>query len=228
LLERSIQLDPGFATAYAVATWCIAWRILNGWSDDLARDGHRCIAFARQAVELAKDDAATLAFAGYSQAIVVGALDEGIALIDRAVALNPNLARAWTMSAVVHVLLGNPELALDHNARAMRLSPRDVVLHLMMHTSARACFYAGRYDEAIEWSTKAMQQSPLGHDQSLVHLIASYALTQRQAEAEAALDRLRQISPAIRLSNLWQAARLRRPDDIARLKEGLRIAGMAE
>jgi adenylate cyclase len=228
LLDRSIELDPKFATAYGVATWCIAWRLINGWSDDLAKDAGRCGTLARQAVELAKDDAAVLAWAGYSLAIVLGALDEGIALLDRAVALNPNLARAWGMSAVVHILLGNPEVAIEHNERAMRLSPRDTVFHLIMHTTARACFYAGRYDEAIAWSTKAMQESPHGQDQSLIHLIASYALTQRQAEAEAALAKHQHINPQARLSNLWQAMRLRRPDDVARLKEGLRIAGMPE
>ena len=96
--------------------------------------------------------------------MVLGQLDEGIALLNRALTLNPNLARAWTMSAVVNNLLGNPEVAIEHNERAMRLSPRDNIFHLMLHTSARACFYAGRYDEAIAWSTKAMQASPHGHE----------------------------------------------------------------
>jgi tetratricopeptide (TPR) repeat protein len=228
LLDKSIELDPEFATAYGVAAWCIAWRLVNGWSNDLVKDAGRCGALARRAVELAKDDAAVLAWAGYSLALVVGALDEGMALLDRAVSLNPNLARAWTMSAVVLILVGNPEVAIARAERAMRLSPRDTAFHLIMHTCARACFYAGRYDEAITWSTKAMQESPHGHDQSLIHLIASYALTQRQSEAEAALELNRSISTQTRLSQLWQPTRLRRPDDVARLKEGLRIAGMPE
>ena len=201
---------------------------LNGWSDDAVKDSGRCGALARRAVELAKDDAAVLTWAGYSLALVVGALDEGMTLLDRAVALNPNLARAWTMSAVVNIFIGNPEVAIERADRAMRLSPRDTAFHLIMHTRARACFYARRYDEAIAWSTKAMQELPHGHDQSLIHLISSYALTQRQSEAEAALALHRQISTQTRISQLWQLTRLRRPDDVARLKEGLRIAGMPE
>ena len=73
-----------------------------------------------------------------------------------------------------------------------------------------------------------MQATQHGQDQSLLHLIASYALTQKQAEAKEALAKQQQMHPQVRLSNLWQAARLRRPDDIARLKEGLRLAGMPE
>ncbi len=231
LLNRSIELDPKFAAAYASATWCLAWRVVNFWTDDLATDAARCGVLARQAVDLAPDDANVLSLAGYSLAQVVGAFDEGIALINRAVSLNPNLARAWALSAVVHIFIGKPETAIEHNERAMRLSPRDIVLYLMMHTTARACFYCGRLDEAIAWSTRAMRESPHAHEGSILHLAASYALTQRPQDATAALAKFLEIHPQARLSNLWQLSQLRAlraPDLVAKLKEGLRLAGMPE
>jgi adenylate cyclase len=230
LLNRSIELDPKFAAAYAGATWCLAWRVVNFWTDDLAADAARCGVLARQAVDLAPDDANVLSVAGYSLAQVTSAIDEGIVLINRAVSLNPNLARAWFISAVVHIFIGKPETAIEHNERAMRLSPRDVVLHLMMHTMARACFYCGRLDEAIAWSTRAMQESPHGHEGSMLHLAASYAFTERQEEATSALAKFLTVHPQARLSNLWllQPSRLRAPDHAAKLKEGLRLAGMPE
>jgi TolB-like protein len=231
LLNRSIELDPKFAAAYAYATWCLAWRLVNFWTDDLATDAARCGVLARQAVDLAPDDANVLSLAGYSLAQVVGAFDEGIALINRALSLNPNLARAWAMSAVVHIFIGKPETAIEHNERAMRLSPRDIVLHIMMHTTARACFYCGRLDEAIAWSTRAMRESPHAHEGSMLHLAASYALTQRPQDATAALAKFLAIHPQARLSNLWQLSQLRAvraPDLVAKLKEGLRLAGMPE
>ena len=231
LLNRSIELDPKFAAAYAGATWCLAWRVVNFWTDDLATDAARCGVLARHAVDLAPDDANVLSLAGYSLAQVAGAFDEGLALIDRAVSLNPNLARAWFISAVVQIFIGKPETAIEHNERAMRLSPRDIVLHLMMHTMARACFYCERLDEAIAWSTRAMRESPHGQEGSLLHLAASYALTQRQEEANSALAKFLAIHPQARLSNLWQLSQLRAvraPDLVAKLKEGLRLAGMPE
>ncbi|MBR1148061.1 adenylate/guanylate cyclase domain-containing protein [Bradyrhizobium sp. AUGA SZCCT0431] len=228
LLKRAIELDPKFAAAYANSTWCLAWRLVNDWTNDLATDAARCGVLARQAVDLAPDDANVLSLAGFSLAQVVGAFDEGIALINRAVSLNPNLARAWALSAVVHIFIGKPETAIQHNELAMRLSPRDIGLHLMMHTTARACFYAGRLDEAIAWSTRAMRESPHGQDTSMLALIASYALTQRQEDATAALTKYLAIHPQARLGNLWQLSRLRSPDHVAKLKEGLRLAGMPE
>ena len=63
--------------------------------------------------------------AGIALAFVVGDLDDGAALIDRALVLNPNLAWAWFFSGWVKVWLGEPEVAIEREARAMRLSPHD-------------------------------------------------------------------------------------------------------
>jgi hypothetical protein len=52
-------------------------------------------------------------------------------LIDRALALNPNLTTAWYASGWVRAFLGKTDLAIDHVARAMRLSPLDPLMFLM-------------------------------------------------------------------------------------------------
>ena len=55
----------------------------------------------------------------------VGDLDGGIALLDRALVLNPNLAAAWFLGGFLRVWRGEPDDAIEHFARAMRLSPLD-------------------------------------------------------------------------------------------------------
>ena len=63
---------------------------------------------------------------GFALAYVVGEVDEGATLMtDRALVLNPNLAWAWLFSGWVKVCLGEPEVAIEHVDRAMRLSPND-------------------------------------------------------------------------------------------------------
>ena len=42
------------------------------------------------------------------------------------------------------------------------------------------------------------------------------------------MARLRQLDPALRISNLKDLIPLRRPEDLARLAEGLRKAGLPE
>jgi hypothetical protein len=47
-------------------------------------------------------------------------------------------------------------------------------------------------------------------------------------EAGRAMERLRQIDPTLRISNLKDRHPIRRPADLARLADGLRIAGLPE
>jgi hypothetical protein len=57
---------------------------------------------------------------------------------------------------------------------------------------------------------------------------ASSALAGQLAEAQKAMTRLRQLDPALRVSNLHDFLPLRRPEDLEKLSEGLRLAGLPE
>jgi len=57
---------------------------------------------------------------------------------------------------------------------------------------------------------------------------AANALVGRQLEAEKAMAHLRAIDPEMRMSTVKGWVPLRRPDDLARLEDGLRKAGLPE
>jgi hypothetical protein len=59
-------------------------------------------------------------------------------------------------------------------------------------------------------------------------MAASHALAGRADEARRAMDRLRQLDPALRISNLRDLLPLHRPQDLALLTDGLRRAGLPE
>lgn len=59
-------------------------------------------------------------------------------------------------------------------------------------------------------------------------LAASHALAGRMAEAQRAMDHLRQLDPALRLSNLADWLPIHRPENLATLVDGLRRAGLPE
>src|SRR5262249_18592333 len=84
-------------------------------------------------------------------------LNAGAAFIDRALVLNPNLAAAWYYSGFVRVWLGQPDTAIDHIARAMRLSPLDPITRSFRNATAHAHFCAGRYDQASLWAEMVLQ-----------------------------------------------------------------------
>jgi adenylate cyclase len=229
LLYRAIDLDPNFAAAYGLATHCYCFRKSYGpW--DLGREfsiaeTHR---LARRAVELGKDDALALCCAGYAFAYVVRELEDGAAFIDQALALNPNLARAWNLSGWVRIWLGHPDIAIEHLARAMRLSPLDPTFHVMQAATASAHFFAGRYDEASSWALRALREQPNNLD--VIGLLAmSDALAGRPDEARAGMTRLVQLSPGRRLSNINdRMPPYRRPGDRAKVLEAARKAGLPE
>jgi adenylate cyclase len=228
LFNCAIELDPEFASAYGMAAWCYVRPKASGWMIDPANEIAETARLARRAVELGKDDAVALAASGSALAYVVRDLDTGVALIDRALALNPNLAAAWYFGGWVKIWLGEPDAAIERLARAMRLSPLDPQMPRMQTAMASAHFFAGRYDEASSWMEMALREAP-DFQTALRIAAASNALAGRLEPARKAAARLRGLHPALRVSNLRDVwGPYRRPEDIARYEEGLRKAGLPE
>jgi adenylate cyclase len=80
---------------------------------------------ARRALTLANDDAVALYSGGWALVHVADSFDECAAAIDRALTLNPNMTNAWHLSAWMKIYIGEPDKAIEHFARAMRLNPLD-------------------------------------------------------------------------------------------------------
>jgi TolB-like protein len=227
LFSKATDFDPNFASAYGMGAWCYIWRKLNGWTIDSEQETAEGARLAKRAVELGKDDAVALARGGHALAWFSRDLDVAAASIDRALMLNPNLAAAWNLSGWVRAYRGELDLAIAHHARAMRLSPLDPILYNMHVGTAFAHFLAGRYDEASSWAQRALHEQP-NYPAANRILAASHALAGQLMEAQQAMARLRELDPALRVSNLTEVFPLRRPEDLAKFTDGLRKAGLPE
>jgi TolB-like protein/DNA-binding SARP family transcriptional activator len=228
LFYKAIDHDPDFASAYGMAAFCYCHRKTNGWIVDHAREMAETARLARRAVELDKNDAVALTWGGFSLAYAVRELDVGVAFIDRALTLNPNLANAWMASGFARNWLGKPDLAIEHLARAMRLSPLDPYTNLRTQTgTAHAHFFAGRYDEASSWVAMVLRELP-DFQIALRIAAASYALAGRVEDAKRLRERLQRLDPALRISNLHDELGPYRPEHLARYVEGLRAAGFPD
>src|SRR3990170_4226052 len=112
-------------------------------------------------------------------------------------------------------------------AQAMRLSPLDPEMYRMQAGMAVAHLFAGRFDEASSWAGKSFRDLPTFL--MVVALIAaSHALAGRTDEARRAMQHLRQLDPALRISNITDFIPIHRPQDLAIFSEGLRKAGLPE
>ena len=202
-------------------------RKAGGWYADREAEAAEAVRLARLAAQLGKDDAVALSSAGNTFAFMVGDHDEAKVLTDRALALNPNSAWAWLWSSWVQVWLGESEAAIDRVSRALRLNPTDPHSYSMYSVLAHAHFFAGRYADALSWAEKAIRERP-GFRLTNCVAAASNALAGRPAEAKRAMERVRQLDPSLNASTLQILFPLRRPEDLARLAEGLRLAGLPE
>jgi adenylate cyclase len=226
-LNKAIELDPDFAAAYGLAAYCYSIRKASGWVINCEQEIATVSRLGRKAVDLGKDDAAALSTGGHALAYVVEDLDAGTRFIDRALELNPNLASAWFMSGWLRVWRGEPDIAIAHFTRFQRMSPLDPLLVRMNSGVAFAHVLAGRYDDGASHAEQALSDDPNSH-QGLRMAAISNALAGRIERARKAVARLRQIDPALRISNLRNLTPLRRLEDVARVAEGMRKAGLPE
>src|SRR5262249_35545093 len=160
--------------------------------NDREADARKGINFARRALEVAGDDPGILANA----AIALGYFGENagamMALIDRALMLNPNFARGWHLSGTLRFWAGQSDIAIEHFGAALRLSPRTRVGTTFSVIGATH-FLARRFDEAVPKLLVATQEDP-SFPNPYRYLAACYAHMGQLDEAREIVSRLRAIS----------------------------------
>jgi TolB-like protein len=227
LFYQAIELDPEFARPYALAAGCYLMRKANGWITDRAAEIAETERLARLGADLGRTDAVALAWSAHALGHVVGDIKIGIALIDHALLLNPNLAVAWQRSGWLRIYAGDCELAIEHLKRAMRLNPLDPLMHLAHSAMAFGYFLLEDVDEGSVWAERALHLRS-NWPPALRVLAMSNALAGREQAARQAMGRLRLIQPGLRVSNLHEQNLLHRPEHMARYIEGMRKAGLPE
>jgi adenylate cyclase len=227
LFRKAIELEPDYAVAYATAAFWHVALISFGWSEDRAREVKDAITFARKALELNKDDALVLTQAGYTLAYIANELEESADLLKRATTEDPNYALAWNFRGLVNVFLGNYEDAIVYLRRALRLSPFDPWVFTTHNGLAYASLFSGRHDEATAWAETSVRVNPdyLG---SRRISMACYSISGRIDAAKAAWEVARRMDPTQRISDIRQRYPIRRDEDVARLAQAFRLAGMPE
>jgi adenylate cyclase len=217
LLDQAIACDPEFGPALALAAAFHMNSHAFRWSEDPEDNRRKGLELGRRALLVAGDDPAVLVNAAFALGYFGEDINAMIALVDRALALNPSFARGWHVSGTLRLWAGQLDLAIEHERTSMRLSPRaragwslDIIGH--------AHFFSRRFAEAVETLLLAIQEDP--RTVSYHCLIASYAHMGRLEEAREALSRLR-IDPLVMPAYLHF---LRIPQHRDLLVSGLRLA----
>jgi TolB-like protein/class 3 adenylate cyclase len=218
LLEQAIERDPQYGPALAWAAVCcmrLRYDARGPEADRLREKGEN---FARRALEVAGEDPGPLAQAAVTLATFGEDVGTMIALIDRALALNPNSARTWHISGNLRLIAGQPDIAIEHENAAMRLSPRARIGSSLAVIGA-AHFLARRFHEAVPKLLLAIQEDP-AFPYAYRFLAACYAHMGLIDEARQIVVRLRAITSVL----IGDASFLRNIDHREFFLSGLRLA----
>ena len=146
LLEQAIAIDRHYAPALSWAAICHMRRVRD-LPEEPETNRRKAIDLARQALEVGENDPDILANAAFVLAQFGEDIGAMIALVDRALALNPSYARGWFMSGILRTFAGEHDLAIEHVETALRLSPRER-MGTPLEVIGMAYFFKHRFDEA--------------------------------------------------------------------------------
>jgi len=226
LYREATSLDDEFADAYA--GYARAALFLWTHSYDVVLAGavarHRLYDAAGRALALNPRLPRALAVLAEVQS-TDGEHDAAIRSARRAVELGPNDAEAYAALAATLVYAGLPSEAVEAAETALRLDPKPPASVLLI--VGLALFLDEQYDRAIEAFEQA-RDLQTGLHEPIAFLAMAYAQAGRQEQAEHEIEVLRHL-PSLSLQFYRvMFAHHRRPEDLARILEGLRKAGLPE
>jgi adenylate cyclase len=217
-MEQAIERDPRYGPAIASAAVCCVRLCSDGTSQDPEGDRRKGGDFARRALQVAGDDPGVLANVAMALAYFGEDIGTMMALVDRALALNPSFARGWYISGILRKFAGQNDLAIEHAEASLRLSPRGR-FGSVFYVIGGAHFLSRRFDEAVPKLLLAIQDSP-NFPLPYRYLAACYAHMGRLDEAREIVARLRAITPLV----VHDATIFRNPGQRELFLSGLRLA----
>jgi adenylate cyclase len=159
LLEKALKIDPKYPLALALAGWCHAQRSVYNWADDIAESQAMARSLAERAADLSGDDPLILAVLGAVHTFV---RNYGTArvLLERALALDPNCAWAWSRLGWIDNYSDQPKNAIEKFERALRLSPIDPMNFNNYAGLGSAYEISQDYDKASTLYLRALEERP--------------------------------------------------------------------
>ena len=227
LLRQAINLEPDYGAAHA---WYAYWHVLlvgQDWADDVAEGIAQAGRLAERAIMLDPQDAKALTIAGHVRAFLYRRLREAVALHERALTLNPNLAMAWGLSGVAFAYIGELGEAERRLQRYKKLSPLDP--HSFFFDTGM-CFVAllkREHAKAVLIGRGVSEMNPAFSAACKPYLAALGHLGQLE-EAAAVRTRLLALEPGLTVQRFLATIPFEMADHREHYVAGLRLAGVPE
>jgi adenylate cyclase len=221
--NEAIARDPDYGAPYAGLAMAHNVDYHSHFTEDGSRALDIAAQFADQAVKRSPNDP----FVRFVAAIVAmfrGDFARAMAEADAALALNPNYAVAHGARGTIDVYLGNPQSAIPHIERALRLDP-GIGSQQMMHFLGTAYLIAGKYETATATFRERIRLNPRT-DLSRAFLASALGHLGQMDEARQAWREMKEINPKYSFEEHIGRLPFKNPADVDRIKEGLIKAGL--
>ena len=227
LLSQAVAKEPDYAAAHAWRAYWLVFLAGQGWAGEDDEVMASAARHAERAITLDPQDARGFAIAGHVRAFLHHRLREALALHERALALNPNLAMAWALSGFAHLYLGDWEEAEHRLARYKQLSPMDPQAFVFDTASVLIALVKRDYEGTVATGRAVSEMNPAFSAACKPYLAALGHLGQTR-EAEVVRRRLLAIEPGYTVQRFLKTSPFERMDDREHFAQGLRLAGLPE
>jgi len=224
LFDRAIELDPGFAAAYAEKSFTYFSSFIMPMSRD-SKVIKAALVAAERAVEL--DESLPLAHARLAWAYFATRQHaKAIVAARKGVELGPNDAEANVQLGNILNWAGKPEEGKQYVERAIRLNPHHPYYYLFY--LGQSYYLLGDNDKAIEYMKRVVTRAPYFLPVRR-HLAVLYSEKGMMKEAKAETKEVLRIFPGASIEDERARCFYRwTPDVLNRFFTGLRNSGMPE
>jgi adenylate cyclase len=219
MLETAIQLDPGFAEAYAWKACTLGQALQFGFCTDFAATEEEAFAAIDKALSLDENDVECHRLLCEVR-MESRRFDQAETHSELALVMNPNDPRIVAQRGELLTWLGRPDEGVEWIEKAMRVDPFGAPGRA--HLLGRAFYTARRYAEAIDAFKKIVSPSYM----HLAEVAACHARIGDQVCANESAAAALRLNPDFSVDQYMQTRTYQNPADAAHLAEGMREAGL--
>ena len=224
LYQKAIGIDPNYGRAYGALALTLMYEYQMGWGTVAVETLDRALVLAKQAVSL--DDTTPQTYFSLGLVYLTRKEYENAEKATiQAVKIAPNYADGYILLALIKRYLGQPEVAIEINAKGMRLNPYYSMDYLYILGSSY--YMIGDYDTAVTVLEKARDRNQ-NHMYAKLFLSASYIRTGNIEEAEWIIAEILTLNPTASISVLDKIIPIAKDEYKNVFLEDLRKAGLPE
>lgn len=224
ILDAAIEAEPLNAALLALAGHAHEHRITMAWPPYGPNDRQRALELANRSLEIGSDDAVTLIRAGMTLIqLNKGEYERGLAVSERAAALNPSDPFVVWHAAIAYMMGGRLDEAARYAERAIAINQggADISMTILGHVA----LVRGDFEDGLRWANRAMSANPNFGPANWM-TVAAYHYMGRMEEAREAARAYLERTPGVTIAALRRGGAQALSFDM--YAQALRAAGMPE